>query len=672
MNERSSRWTNSLMFSIGAIIIAVEIFVFAVTGVFYTRRFSDEIDRRLSAQIQLPGTLMRHGLLNYESVVERETMTELVGENFTDGFVASTNGLIFYSLNEDYFGRNVADIPDFEFKEYFNQNLEETVVLTSTDGESLVSISPLKRDDVLHLGFLYIRTGTNHADRERDSVIQLFVISSAICIVLTSFFILLSFDLLTSRRINNLLEVMKSVEAGDLKVRASEARGLDEIGILEHGVNSMIGQLEELFATLEQRVNARTRDLQIAANVARQITTELDINKVMHQVVAQTNSGFNFSASLVYLFDEQANRLICASGATADAPCIDAATLPDIPLDAEANPVGRAARTRQTVIVQDVANENSYQPQFLSTRSELAIPMMLGPRLLGVFNVHSELPHNFGKEELRSVPILSEQTAIAVRNAQLFSEAQHARETAEEANRIKSQFLANMSHELRTPLNAILNCTGFVYDELYGPLNEKQRNNLSRVLSSGEYLLSLINDILDITKIETGVVSLFVQQVNLNVILSDITTTLESLVSDRPVKLVVDIAPNLPLIWGDNRQLRQVFLNLSSNALKFTPSGTITIAAHQHADDILISITDTGIGIDPADQEQIFEAFYQAKHDLPGISGTGLGLPISKHFVEAHGGRLWLTSTPGSGSAFYVSIPIDNKDLLASDQPPVT
>lgn len=661
--------TNSLMFRIGAIIIVVEIVVFTVTGVIYIRRFSDEIDRRLSEQIQLPGNLMKHGLLNYESVGEKETMAELVGENFTDGFVASTNGLIFYSLDEAHFGRNVADIPDFEFKEFFNQELTDTVVLTSSDGESLVSISPLKRDDVLHLGFLYIKTGTSHADRERNSIIQLFVIGSTICIVLTSFIILFSFNLLTSRRINSLLEVLKSVEAGDLKVRATEDKRLDEIGLLEHGVNSMIGQLEELFATLEQRVNTRTRDLQIAANVARQITTELDINKLLPQVVAQTNTGFNFSASLVYLFDNESDKLICASGATVDPLACDAASLPDISLNMTTNPVAHAARSRQIVVVQDVAAEADYQPQCPATRSELAIPMMLGPQLLGVFDVQSEIPNKFGKDELNTVPILAEQTAIAVRNAQLFSEARHAREAAEEANRIKSQFLANMSHELRTPLNAILNCTGFVYDELYGPLNKKQKDNLSRVLSSGEYLLSLINDILDITKIETGVVNLFVQQVNLNTILADVTTTLEILVQDKPIELIVDIEPDLVPIWGDNRQLRQILLNLTSNAVKFTPSGKITIIAHKQAEEILITIADTGIGIDPADQDQIFEAFYQIKHDLPGVSGTGLGLPISKHFVEAHGGRLWLTSALGNGSTFYVVLPIENKDLMDSQLP---
>jgi signal transduction histidine kinase/HAMP domain-containing protein len=583
----------------------------------------------------------------------------MVGENFTDGFVASTNGVIFYSLNPDYYGRNVRNIAELEFKDQFNQGLQDTVVLTSADHESLISITPLWRNNV-HLGYLYIKTGTTQADHQRDTVVRLFITGSILCIFLTSFIILLSFNFIISRRINRLLGTIKLVESGDLKVRIPQARSSDEIATLEEGINSMTAQLEELFNTLEHRVNARTQDLQIAANVAKHITTVLDINELLHQVVAQTTTGFNLFASIVYLLDN--NQLVYASGVTSDSRALD--RLPELTLDHNESAIAQAARQCETIVINDFAQETRYQPQFPETRSELAIPMLLGKKLLGVFDLQSQVVNRFGKEELSVMPIVAEQTAIAVRNAQLFSEARSARDAAEEANRIKSQFLANMSHELRTPLNAILNCTGFVFDELYGPLNEKQVDNLQRVLDSGEYLLSLINDILDITKIETGVVDLFIQRVDLNAVLDDVITTAKALIRNKPIELFADVELALPLIWGDNRRIRQIMLNLISNAIKFTRQGRITISAHREQDDIHMTVADTGIGIAPSDHERVFETFYQIKQSLPGVTGTGLGLSISKHFVEVHGGRIWLESASDAGTTFHVVLPVDNQALV--------
>jgi signal transduction histidine kinase len=233
-----------------------------------------------------------------------------------------------------------------------------------------------------------------------------------------------------------------------------------------------------------------------------------------------------------------------------------------------------------------------------------------------------------------------------------------ARNAAENADRIKSEFLAHMSHELRTPLNAILNFTAFVADGLMGDVNDEQIDTLQKVMDSGNHLLSLINDILDISKIEAGMMNLFIEDVDLNTILKGTVSTSKGLLKNKPVELVAEIDENLPMISGDKRRIRQIFLNLVSNAVKFTPKGTISLKACQRNGEIYIEVKDSGVGIASEEQPIVFEAFKQAQHDLETTPGTGLGLPICKHFIEAHGGRIWLESEKGKGTTFFVTLPL--------------
>lgn len=235
---------------------------------------------------------------------------------------------------------------------------------------------------------------------------------------------------------------------------------------------------------------------------------------------------------------------------------------------------------------------------------------------------------------------------------------QGAREQAENANRIKSQFLANMSHELRTPLNAILNFTAFVADGVMGPVNEAQSDALAQSITSSKHLLSLINDILDLTKIEAGLMDLFIQSVDMNEVMGSIVSVGKGLVKDKPIDLIHHIQEQLPVTYGDKRRLRQVFLNMVSNAVKFTPKGSVTIKANFDNGKFLITVQDTGVGIPKEDYDLVFESFKQAKHDLPETTGTGLGMPISRYFVESHNGKIWFESVVGQGTTFYVELPL--------------
>ncbi|MFW5691197.1 MAG: ATP-binding protein [Chloroflexota bacterium] len=474
-----------------------------------------------------------------------------------------------------------------------------------------------------------------------------------------------------TRPIQRLTRVARGVMRGDFSQRAN-LKVVTEIGQLGRAFDTMtdnlvqtinernarIVEIERLSATLESRVTDRTRDLRLAADVSRQITTTLNINQLLQQVVRLTMEGFALHRCLVYRLDQASRQLIRAAGADASGQLMPAGAV--LPLDSNSS-AAEALIMRRTIIIGDIdaGTPTSSNGSSGDARSFMSIPLIQGDTVLGVFEVQSTEVDRFGEDDYAVLNSIAEQTAIAMRNAQLFSEAQEARSEAEEANRVKSQFLANMSHELRTPLNAILNFAEFISDGDLGPVTDEQVDALGKVIGSGEHLLSLINDVLDITKIEVGLLELFVEEVDLNASLQTIIATGKGLIKDRPITLEVDIERDLPLIRGDRRRLHQVFLNLLSNAVKFTPQGTIVISARREAEHIHISVADTGVGIALEEQETVFESFRQAEYGRKTGIGTGLGLPISKHFVEAHGGRIWLESALNKGSTFHVVLPLE-------------
>jgi signal transduction histidine kinase len=247
--------------------------------------------------------------------------------------------------------------------------------------------------------------------------------------------------------------------------------------------------------------------------------------------------------------------------------------------------------------------------------------------------------------------------AIAVQQREVSLQA--AREQAERANQVKSMFLASVSHELRTPLNAIINLTKFVGLGMYGTVNEEQKDILTKVEARSKHLLKLINDVLDISKIESGSLELFVEaDVKIDEILASAVETAQNLLPAKPVTIHCQIEPIPLTLMGDAQRIQQIILNLLSNACKFTENGQIEVRACVENDEILISIADSGPGIAPENHALIFEAFRQTKDGLRKGEGTGLGLPISRRLAEAHGGRVWVKSALGEGATFYIALPL--------------
>jgi signal transduction histidine kinase len=229
------------------------------------------------------------------------------------------------------------------------------------------------------------------------------------------------------------------------------------------------------------------------------------------------------------------------------------------------------------------------------------------------------------------------------------------------ASRHKSEFLANMSHELRTPLNAIIGFSQVLRQRLFGPINEKQEEYLDDILSSGHHLLSLINDVLDLSKVEAGQVELEVASFSLREALESGVVMVREPATKHGVQLSLELAPGVDLVTGDERRLRQVIFNLLSNAVKFTPEdGSVIVATSRVDGEVRVSVTDTGPGIAPEDRERIFEEFQQTDVGVQQSEGTGLGLALSKRLVELHGGRIWVESEAGHGSRFVFTLPIED------------
>ena len=261
----------------------------------------------------------------------------------------------------------------------------------------------------------------------------------------------------------------------------------------------------------------------------------------------------------------------------------------------------------------------------------------------------------FTDKQIALVTTFADQAVIAIENVRLFDEIQDKSQQLEVASQHKSQFLANMSHELRTPLNAILGYTELIADGVYGEPSEKMLTVLKRLESNGKHLLGLINDVLDLSKIEAGQLVLELSDYSLEDIAQTVRSTLEPLAADKKLAFKVEVAAKLPAGHGDGRRLTQVLINLVGNAIKFTDAGEVAIKAATENGSFHVAVHDTGPGISPTDQAKLFQEFQQADNSITRKKGgTGLGLAISKRIIEMHGGRIWIDFSRGTGFNIHI------------------
>ena len=324
---------------------------------------------------------------------------------------------------------------------------------------------------------------------------------------------------------------------------------------------------------------------------------------------------------------------------------------------------GRAVAEGKIIHIPDVLADPEYDyaegQKVGGFRTLLGVPLMREGAAIGALVLGRSAPRPFTPQQIELVETFADQAVIAIENVRLFDEIQDKSRQLEEASQHKSQFLANMSHELRTPLNAILGYTELMADGAYGEPSEKMMGVLTRLEANGRHLLGLINDVLDLSKIEAGQLVLELSDYSVHDIAQTVRSTLEPLAADKKLAFKVELGPELPAGHGDGRRLTQVLINLVGNAIKFTDAGEVAIKAEANNGSFHVSVRDTGPGISAADQTKLFQEFQQADNAITKKKGgTGLGLAISKRIIEMHGGKIWVESQPGQGSTFAFSLPV--------------
>jgi signal transduction histidine kinase len=325
--------------------------------------------------------------------------------------------------------------------------------------------------------------------------------------------------------------------------------------------------------------------------------------------------------------------------------------------------VGRVLLERQTIHVPDVLADPEYAliglREKVGYRTLLGVPLMREGVSIGVVLLIRRVVRPFTDKQIELVTTFADQAVIAIENVRLFDEIQDKSRQLAEASKHKSQFLSNMSHELRTPLNAILGYTELIIDNVYGETPEKMRDALKRIESNGKHLLGLINDVLDLSKIEAGQLTLSLTNYSLENVIQTVFSAVEPLAAAKQIAFRIDVAPEMPQGRGDEQRLTQVLLNLVGNAIKFTDAGEVSIRGCSADGSFHVAVRDTGPGISTTDQERLFQEFQQVDNSITRKKGgTGLGLAISRQIIELHGGRIWVESSLGRGSIFSFTLPV--------------
>jgi GAF domain-containing protein len=385
-------------------------------------------------------------------------------------------------------------------------------------------------------------------------------------------------------------------------------------------------------------------ELRALGDVSQAVNSTLDLATVLSTIVSRAVQLSGTEAGAIYEFDERQTELELRSTYGMSEELITALREQHIGLG---EPIfHRAVTHREPVQIPNLRDVPSTPGQDIVARAGfralLVIPLFARDRVIGALVVRRKAPGAFPENTVDLLKTFAAQSVLAIQNAHLFTEIDEKSRQLEIASQHKSQFLANMSHELRTPLSAILGYTELILDNIYGETPDKMREVLDRLQANGKHLLGLINDVLDLSKIEAGQLTLDLADYSLKEMVQTVFTAVESLATGKRLALTIDVAPNLPRGHGDERRLTQVLLNLVGNAIKFTDKGEVAIKATAADGSFTVAVRDTGPGIATSDQDKIFGEFQQADSSITRKKGgTGLGLSIAKRIIGMHGGRIW-------------------------------
>jgi signal transduction histidine kinase len=466
------------------------------------------------------------------------------------------------------------------------------------------------------------------------------------------------------------IEVLRAgaarIGGGDLRQRISINTG-DELELLANQFNEMASRLQDSHTNLEAQVEIRTRaleqsvlELRALGEVSQAVNSTLNLENVLATIVAKAVQLSSAAGGSIYVYDEARQQFELRATYGMASPPVAMQRAHELNLADRY--VGLVLTRHEPVQIPDILDEPASLAKDLilgaGYRAILALPLLWQDGIAGLLVVRRQEPGEFSKTTVDLLKTFAAQSVLAIQNASLFSALHEKSLQVETGSRHKSQFVANMSHELRTPLNAILGYTELVLDGIYGEIPERMKEVMERVQVNGSHLLGLINDVLDLAKMEAGQLHLDMAEYAMKDVAQGALDALEPLAREKRLDMRGEIASDLPTGWGDERRLAQVLMNLVGNAIKFTDAGEVSVRATMADGSLLVAVRDTGPGISAADQEKIFDEFHQAdSSSARRKGGTGLGLSIAKRIIELHGGSIWVESAPGAGSTFSFTLP---------------
>jgi len=425
-----------------------------------------------------------------------------------------------------------------------------------------------------------------------------------------------------------------------------------------------------LFKEVEAHTEALSKtvgQLTALGEVGQAISSTLDLETMLKTVVSRAVQLAGLDGGSIFEFDEKAEEFQLRATENVHGEYL--AMLRTTPIRKGVGAIGRAGQTGEPVQIPDIQDKSFKTPLRdalirAGYRAVLVVPLLREGRVIGVLSVTRKSSGPFAPEVIDLLKTFASQSALAIQNARLFREIEEKGKQLQAASQMKSQFLANMSHELRTPLNAIIGVTEMLHEDAVDLKREDELEPLERVLRAAKHLLALINDILDLSKVEAGKMDIHIESFAIAPLVTDVVQTISTMAAKNENKVVVDCPADLGMMKADQTRIRQALLNLASNASKFTEHGTVTIAARRGMEAgrewVTMAVTDTGIGLTPEQMGKLFQDFVQADASTTRkYGGTGLGLAISRRFCQMMGGDITVASEPGRGSTFTIRLPAE-------------
>ena len=648
-------------------VITILLSVFAATVIFFDiKRIEREIEQRLDNAIEFAQNSLPTPLWNTDYVV----VSDFVDALFLD------ESIVYIKIT--WKNKTIAEKvrPGFQV-----QKLKAAMPSSLFTGpEFIAKSSDIEFRDNLVSKILIV------ISREiiwKKALLQIYGIATLSIIIIVAIWFTSMF--ITKRYISSpLLKLQKSassIASGDLDTIVDK-RSSDEIGLLAKHLDIMRGSIKRLFQklqeskekledysrTLEQKVEERTRDLartveelKALGEVSQTVNSTLDLETVLTSIVRHAVQISNVDAGTIYEFDETEQVFIPRINYGVSDEFIQAMRESRQRIG-DKTVLGQSAERKLPVQIPDLAKVPDYPISYMKKTdfsALLAVPLLRKDRHIGGLVIRRKIAGEFSESVVNLLQTFAAQSVIAIHNARLFLEIEVKGRELQTANKHKSEFLANMSHELRTPLNAILGYTELIIDNIYGNVPDKIKDILERVEKNGRHLLNLINDVLDLSKIEAGGLTLSLKDYSMKDVIQTVFTSVEALAAEKNLDLKMEVSEDLKTGKGDEQRIAQVILNLIGNAIKFTEQGTIVVKANVSNESFLISVSDTGPGLSETDQKDIFDEFRQVdSSSTRAKGGTGLGLSISKKIAEMHGGRIWVDSVLGKGSTFSFTLPI--------------